>query len=483
MFAIHMRFHFFLSFLFLVLLFGSCRKDETFLNGEGTLEFSADTVYFDTVFTRLPGSPYPKSVNKRFMIRNPYKESVRLNARIMNGSASSYRMNVDGLSGRYIRDIEILPNDSAWVFVEATLEANNLSNPALVRDSIEFETNGNKQYVQLAAYGWDAYYFKDTVFTGNINLVLNDKPYVIVNTAFVDEGATLTIGQGIHFYCTPNSTVLSSGKQITVGALNIFGTLKINGTKDKPVVFEGDRLGIEFQNKPGQWWGLHFFRGSVNNEIKHTVIKNAIVGIVVDSLPESGTHNLFVRNTIIKNISAYGILGRTAKLYIENTAISGCGLNTFLGYYGGDYTLLHCSFYTGGNGRKDPHVLFNNALRDENKVLIRSYDLTYAIVNSIIWGPLESEIGFDLVSPPNPPITGAINYCIYKSKNSLGGTGNKWNADGKMFDPKFVDPGNNILKIKSDSPAKDSADPKNSPAGDLEDNPRGSNPDMGAYEL
>jgi hypothetical protein len=89
-------------------------------------------------------------------------------------------MNIDGRTGRNIPEVEILPKDSAWLFVEATLEPNNLTQPALVRDSIEFERNGQLQYVQLAAYGWDAYYFNDSLISGTTNWVLNDKPYVIV---------------------------------------------------------------------------------------------------------------------------------------------------------------------------------------------------------------------------------------------------------------------------------------------------------------
>ena len=75
------------------------------------------------------------------------------------------------LWSRTIRDIEILPKDSAWVFVEASLTPNNQTLPALVRDSLLFEVNGNEQFVQLAAYGWDAYYLKDTVFNQSVNLL------------------------------------------------------------------------------------------------------------------------------------------------------------------------------------------------------------------------------------------------------------------------------------------------------------------------
>lgn len=455
----------------------SCRKDDQFYSGGGQLEFSQDTVFFDTVFTKLPGKNYPRSLTKRLMIRNPYKESIKFNVKIMGGTSSSYRMNVDGRTGRAIADVEILPKDSAWVFVEASLEPNNLTQPAIVRDSIEIERNGNLQYIQLAAYGWDAYYFNDSVITGNTNWVLNDKPYVIVNTVFVDKGSTLSIGPGVHVYSSTNSTIINSNKLINVAALNIFGTLKINGTATEPVIFEGDRLDNAYQERAGQWRGLHIWRGSINNEIKHAIIKNATIGIQIDSLPESGSHSLILRNTIIRNISAYGILGLSAKLFVENCVVSNCGINTFVGYLGGDYLILNSSLYTGANGRKDPHVIFNNALRDENKVVLKNYDLKYAIVNSIIWGPIDTEIGFDLLTAPSAVL---LSHSIYKSKLSLDALGlnNKRNLD-----PKFIDASKSNLKLNSNSPAKDAADSSNAPNTDLEDKARDSKPDIGAYEL
>lgn len=465
--------------LFSIIVFAcvSCRKDQSIYKGQGGLNFSADTVYFDTVFTRIPGGAYPRSINKRFMIRNPFKETVHLNVRIMGGSASEFKINVDGQYGNYISGIEILPKDSSWVFVEAKLEPNFLTHPALVRDSVEFETNGGKQYVQLAAYGWDAYYLKDTVFKGNTSLLLTDKPYVIVNAAYVDQGATLTIGPGVHFYSSPNSTFVDTfNKRFNVSALNVLGTLIVNGSKTNPVIFEGDRLDNNYADKPGQWRGIHFYRGSVQNTIKHAIIKNATIGIQVDSLPEAGTYTLRIDHSTIKNISAYGILGLTAKIRAENTVISNCGLNTFIGYYGGDYTVFHCSFYTPGNGRRDPHVIFNNILRNDKKVVIRTDSLRYIIVNSIIWGPVDSEIGFD-VEPTKLMFNRGFDSCIIKTKTTIAGT-IKQNKD-----PQFADPAKNDLKIKPTSPAKDHGDPPGLP-DDIEDKSRSDGkPDIGAYEL
>lgn len=462
----------------LILIFSSCRKDAKLLSDPGTLNFSADTVYFDTVFTRLPGTNYPRSINKRFMVRNPYKEKVLVNVTLMGGSNSAFRFNVDGLTGTRVNDVEILPEDSAWVFVEASLDANNLLNPALVRDSLEFETNGNRQYIQLAAYGWDAYYLKDTVFKGTTNLILKDKPYVIVNAVYVDEGATLNIGPGTHFYATPNAVFVdTANKKYNISSINVFGTLNINGTKTDSVVFEGDRLDNGFQNKAGQWRGFHFYRGSINNNIQHAVIKNATVGIWVDSLPESGTRNIIIKNTVIKNMSAYGVLGRTASIAMENSVIANCGAYTFIGYFGGDYLINNCTFYNGANGRRDPHVIFNNILRNDNKQIIRTYDISFNIRNSILWGPLDTEFGVDLTND-SKVLLASMTYSLYKSKTDLGGTGNI-----RSKDPLFEDISRLNFKLKAASPAIGKANPATATLTDFDEKSRDANPDMGAYEF
>jgi len=460
----------------MVFLF-SCRKDKQFLTSQGTLNFTKDTVYFDTVFTRLANSNYPRSINKQFKIKNPYNKTVTVNAKVMGGSGSSYRFNVDGRFGAEIKGIDILPKDSTWVFVECTLEPNNTLNPILVRDSLSFETNGNVQFVQLAAYGWDAYYYKDTVFDQNTLIDKTDKPHVIVNTAFVNIGNTLTIGAGVHFYSTANSTFVNNkNKIISIGALNVLGTLVINGTKASPVIFEGDRLYKDFDNKGGQWRGIRFYRGSINNTINFTEIKNATTGITVDSLPENSNPNLVVTNSKVYNMSAYGIVGVTAKINLTNVLIYNCGVRSFFAVYGGEYIINHCTFYCGG-GRRDPHVIFNNQLRNDNNVVIKTFDIGFSIVNSIIWGPNKTELFFDLNknTTPNPYYP---SHNIIKSEIAITGVNLKLNAD-----PKFKNIEKNDFKLKLDSPALNSADASFPVLLDIEENPRVGIPDLGAYEF
>ncbi len=463
----------FLAILICILgTMGACRKDLVLLTEKGTLQFSTDTVYFDTVFTRLPGSNYPRSINKQFMVRNPYSKTINLNARIGGGSASEYRMNIDGRSGNQISEIEILPKDSVWVFVECTLEPNNLTQPAIVRDSIIFETNGNNQFIQLAAYGWDAYYFKDTVLD-NTNWTNTDKPYVLVNYCIVDENKTLTIGPGVHIYSSTNSYFLDTlGKKNFINALNVLGTLKINGTNSNPVIFEGDRLDNNFSKKEGQWQGIGFFRTSINNELTHCIIKNATVGVRVDSLSNNASPKLLLKNCIIQNMSGIGIWGRTGSITAINTVVSNCAIATFYGQYGGEYSFNHCSFSNYFSSGRDPQFVLNNIMRDENKVVIRTFPIVVGFLNCIIWGNNESEIGADLTAPLP---ANAFKNCLIKNKTSLP-TNNILNKN-----PLFVNASENNLKLSAGSPAIDTAY-STVVTTDLNDKTRDSKPDIGAYE-
>ncbi len=85
--------------------------------------------------------------------------------------------------------------------------------------------------------------------------------------------------------------------------------LKVNGTLNNQVIFEGDRLEHRFNNTPGQWGTIWMRAGSTNNEINYATIKNSIVGILVDSIGSTTTPTLHIKNSQIHNSSNYGILG------------------------------------------------------------------------------------------------------------------------------------------------------------------------------
>ncbi|MSP09823.1 MAG: hypothetical protein EXR23_05615, partial [Flavobacteriaceae bacterium] len=182
-----------LMLLLAMAFLSSCRNNNDFFTAKNSLKYSADTVWFDTVFTRVPGSTYPISVTQIFSIKNPEKLAVNANFQLGGGTNSAYRMSIDGISGTQINDIEIGASDSVFVFVQCKLEANNNTQPLLVMDSIISSVGGHQSNVKLAAYGWDAHYFRDTIFESNIAISDNQKPTVILGYMGIEQGATLTI--------------------------------------------------------------------------------------------------------------------------------------------------------------------------------------------------------------------------------------------------------------------------------------------------
>src|SRR5574343_733498 len=107
----------------LISSFSSCIKTPEF-SQNSKLKFSKDTVYFDTIFTRKPGSTYPISVTKLVSIKNTENKWVKATLKLGGGRNSFYKFNVDGIAGPEVKDLEIGPKDSAFVFVQCALEAN-----------------------------------------------------------------------------------------------------------------------------------------------------------------------------------------------------------------------------------------------------------------------------------------------------------------------------------------------------------------------
>src|SRR5688572_11693688 len=112
--------------LFVVLILGflvsltSCRKDFEFEPSSGNLRFSRDTVYLDTVFSSVGSSTYTLKV---------YNESDRdisiPQIKLGKGLESKYRITVDGMTGndnRIFDNVELLANDSMFVFIEVTAD-------------------------------------------------------------------------------------------------------------------------------------------------------------------------------------------------------------------------------------------------------------------------------------------------------------------------------------------------------------------------
>lgn len=370
-------------------MFLSCQQDEKFTDSPSArLNFSTDTVKFDTVFASIG------STTRFFMVYNHNKESIRTSVSVADDSY--YRLNIDGVATNSFDNLEIRGNDSAFIFVEVTVDPQNSNSPIVVFDSIQFNTNGNLQNVKLMAFGQDVHLYNDSLI-GNTHWI-NDKPYLIYNSVMVDSFCTLDIDPGVQLYFHNNSSLIVEGQ------------IHVNGTKDEPVVFQGDRLEKYYADKPGQWGAsymingnkyyfgnIHILNGSSGNTINYAIIKNGTKGIQIDNHVDDET-TLTLSNTVISNMSIAGIYAQTANLNVYNTLIYNCDYYAAALIFGGKYKFVHTTLVNYTARHLKPSLALNNYYtisKENEKDEVHIYDFEAHFVNSIIHGSLTSEIAID----------------------------------------------------------------------------------------
>lgn len=487
----------------------SCKKDKPLTDSGATLSFSTDTVKFDTVFTTVG------SATEVFTVINPYSQPVSISSISLGYAASSYfRLNVNGTPGKTFHDVEIGANDSIWIFVEVTLDPNNANTPLIVTDSIVFNTNGHVQNVQLVAYGQDAHFFPSTnecspketctpLFklkscSGNRNIHwTNDKPYVIYGYAVLDSGYTLTIDAGtrIHFHTRSGLIVLSTA------------SITVNGTLNEPVTFQGDRLGADYQDVPGQWDRILFSNilslnincpqnisiaagyGPNNNIFNYAIIKNGFVGVECDTMAAPGVPALVLNNCVLKNFASTALYAGGSIVQANNCVFANCGQYCTAMLYGGDYRFLHCTIanYWKNSDRTTPAVYMQNAY-DAIRPLTNAY-----FGNCIIYGNIDNEVGLDSsTSSTSNNFNFQFDHSLIKMTDKVfNGGSSHYNTTIRNHDPEFKDPNNGDYELYTSSIAIDAGSMNNLNLNsailskDIKEivRPQGNAPDLGAYEI
>lgn len=391
--------------LLLPIFFGFCQKEKFTTAPEDKLEFSADTLRFDTVFTELG------SATRILKVYNRHKESIRISKiYLANGPASRFNLNVDGLPGDSHEGLEIAPNDSLYIFAEVTINPDEPpgSSPFVLDEDLVFETNGNVQTVVLEAWGQNAVYLPSRFGAGGVvgygcsggEWVWDDpRPYVIYGVLVIDEctvripaGARIHVHGGLAKQVTDTAIYrYNDGFLAFAGA----GKLIVEGTADNPVIFEGDRLEPEFAEESGQWTGIWLQAGTKGHRLEHCIVRNSIIGIRVDSAAD-----LTMRNSQIYNTASSGLIGIHAKIDAENCLFYGnTGFSIQL-EYGGEYNFSYCT--AASYGVDGEALRMGNALcLDDLCSNYVAYPLKAQFRNCIIFGSRADQITlFDRVNDP-----------------------------------------------------------------------------------
>jgi len=400
--------------VFLIIFLGSCRKDFGTIQSSGELEFSVDTVLLNRVFDDISSS------TQRFKVYNRGSDPITIpNITLGRGESSFYRLNVDGISGKSFENIDILAKDSIFVFVEATVDFEQVSDiDFFYRDSIIFNSGIIEQVVKLEALVVDvnlirpdrteqpdgSFVYEElilgensegetlsirgTMLTGNTTFT-NDKPYLIYGYVGVSSNSTLTIDAGSTLYFHDNSGIVVEKD----------ATVIVNGELENEVLFEDDRLEPQFEDTAGQWGTIWLRAGSKNNSINYAIIKNNIIGVLVDSVANSNP-TLTIQNTQIYNNSNFGILGRETNILGENVVVANNGMSSVACTIGGTYNFTHCTFanYWKNGFRQFPTLLINNYFTylDDGNEIVETRDLLEAnFTNCIIDGNQNIEFVLD----------------------------------------------------------------------------------------
>ena len=245
----------------------SCIEDGFTTSPGDRLAFNMDTVAFDTVIT-LQGT-----ATKQIVVYNHSPKQINISSIKVAGLSPKghFFLNVDGIRGDTFNNVEIRGNDSIYIFIEAKLDEMEQDTPTLLEDKLVFVTNGTEQSVLLTAWGQDVIRLSGDTISRDRRFTAA-KPYLIYDTVFVSERATLTIDAG--------ATLLFHDK----AAMRCAGTMIANGTAEAPITLRGDRLDrivgeTSFDIMSGQWGGIIFTDHSKNNDLKHVIMKGSSIGM------------------------------------------------------------------------------------------------------------------------------------------------------------------------------------------------------------
>lgn len=370
-------------FIAFVATFTGC-VDETFTDDPScVIEFSSDTISFDTIFTTIP------SRTTSFLVYNRNKKALKISSvRLAGGTHSLFRMNVDGRlpdDSNIVTDIQIKAQDSLYIFVELTINPTDKATPVYFEDAVEFIVNGVTSNVKLMGYGQDAIIFNSRSFSQD-TILTDVRPYLIFNYIHVANGTTLTIKENTKLYFHANANLI------------VDGNLKTQGTLDKPVIMRGDRFDCmqdvdktPYDYLPAQWGSIYLQSKKGSHEMDHTIIRGGTMGILLVGL--GTTHpELLLKNSQIHTMKQYGIYSQNASLTVENSEISNCG-SACITIIGGESKVEHSTIanYYEWDTRTEPALLITNYIVSDN--LMYLFPISSSVFeNSIIFGNHANEI-------------------------------------------------------------------------------------------
>lgn len=350
------------------------------------LAFSTDTLFFDTVFTSIGSS------TAKIKVYNPNDKNLKISAvGLGKGSQSPYRLNLDGQlnANHQFTEIELRARDSMFVFVEVTVNPNNVNNPVFIKDSIVFLTNGNLQNIKLIAYGQDMEVLRNQTFKKD-TVLGREKPYLVYGDLVVDTAKTLRLEAGCRLFFHDGASLV------------VYGNLIAEGTRGSPVLLRGDRTDRLFEDIPynfvsNQWGGILLLNKEGHHKLDFVQMNSGYVGIFFSNNDRNYRPQLEISNSRIHNFLKYGLVVQNGNVKVTNSEISNTGsYSVYLN--GGKHTFVHTTI---ANYFNSTNILMQPSGKEGNSAVMimelnRIIPMETTFQNCIVSGSSSNE--FEILS-------------------------------------------------------------------------------------
>lgn len=448
----------------------------------GTLDFSVDTVFFDTLFTTFD------SPTERVVVTNNSGNNVLI-SEIRLEKADEFDLIFDGIDADTIIGYELEDGDSAVAFISFTSGVKD----DFTRDRLLLTIGDETQDVDIEAYLFDAIFLKDSLLGGfggpNTTGFDASKRYVIDGCLQIAEDHTLIIPPGTEVYFTSRKDENFN----LISGIKVAGRLIVQGSPGNGASFQQTRFGRRYEETPGQWLGILFAASSRSNQLDYALIKNALVGVYQEGGNDGVVPKVTLNGVEIRNMAGVGILSnyylqaeQTRPLIrARNCLVHNCAEANVLVQGGGNCDFQFCTFanYTVDFSRRSSQVIVNNyAEIDEN--IFDNYPAKVRFDNCIIWGSEEEEF-----VPDSFPVPGRYDVTLHNTivRTTLELKGSNIITSQDFDFPKFeapteAEPDDRDYRLKGWSPAVDAGVPFGGIGIDRDGFPRDANPDMGCYE-
>lgn len=370
-------------------LFVSCNQDK-FEFQTGALYFDQDTLHFDTLI------PNRLSSVRSFSIYNKSSENLVVPRVYVDSDDAELILSINGepASSEAYRNLKILANDSILAFVQLRLNSKK-EDSGKSNSVLSFSSNPPTEIV-FSATPLPTTLFK---YGDLLPQVLPAGNYHVVDSIMIPKASEVQILKGAKFFMGKDSKIIVKGR------------MKIQGSIDKPVSFESDRLdgrfGVKhfYRETAAIWQGIFVSEGG-ELEANYAQINNTRTGIdaynakfqvfntkVYHSLiPIRGVKsNLQASNLILADYNAEAISVENSVVKFEHLTASRSNnkISEYLVQVKGDNSSFVCvnSIFVGpsfsgislsGNSKISNSVL-QSSVADRRIVNSKSYDLNNSL--------------------------------------------------------------------------------------------------------